>query len=180
MSAVEHRYWSEAEFLERPTALAFAELVDGEVVVTPSPSWWHGGLCERLGHAFRLWADAQPHRWHVRHAPLDLHLGPDRVVQPDLALFQGDIPWDEPRPLRRLPRLVVEVASPSTADHDRRTKRLLYAAAGVPELWLVDPEGVVEVFTGAALGHREVEATRLAARTVPGLEVDLRALFDRG
>ncbi|MCB9663769.1 MAG: Uma2 family endonuclease [Alphaproteobacteria bacterium] len=179
MSAVERTYWSEAEFLGRPGALQRAELVDGELVVSASPSWWHGVLCERLGFRLRCWAEDQAAPWHVVYGPLDLHLGPRRIVQPDVALFEGTIPWDEPRPLRRLPRLVVEVQSPTTAVHDRRTKRMLYAEAGLAELWLVDPEGEVEVFTGAGLADRAVERGVFAARTVPGLQIDVAAVVAR-
>lgn len=38
------------------------------------------------------------------------------------------------------PDLVVEVLSPSTAAYDRATKLLIYADAGVPEVWLIDSQ----------------------------------------
>ena len=34
---------------------------------------------------------------------------------------------------------MIEIASPSTAGHDRRTKQDAYARAGVPEYWIADP-----------------------------------------
>lgn len=37
------------------------------------------------------------------------------------------------------PDLVIEVLSPSTAQLDKKTKRRVYAQAGVKEMWLVDP-----------------------------------------
>jgi Uma2 family endonuclease len=37
------------------------------------------------------------------------------------------------------PDWVCEVLSPSTARVDRQVKRRIYAANGVPNLWLVDP-----------------------------------------
>ena len=44
------------------------------------------------------------------------------------------------RPIEVVPDWVCEVLSPSTAARDRITKRRLYAQAGVPYYWLIDPE----------------------------------------
>lgn len=45
-------------------------------------------------------------------------------------------------------QLVVEVLSPSTARHDRFTKRLEYQRRGVPLYWIVDlDEQMVEIWT---------------------------------
>ena len=45
-------------------------------------------------------------------------------------------------------RLAIEVLSPSTARHDRFTKRRLYQEVGIPAYWIVDPdERAFEVWT---------------------------------
>ena len=51
--------------------------------------------------------------------------------------------WKEGKP----PDWVLEVASPGTAANDLGFKRRAYAAMGVPEYWLFDPQG--NVFPGA-------------------------------
>ena len=45
------------------------------------------------------------------------------------------------------PDLVIEVLSPSNPEYDRSVKYEIYAEAGVPEYWIIDPhERTVEVF----------------------------------
>lgn len=111
------------------------ELLDGVILVTPSPSRRHqvvaAGLIRQqlgLGDAFR-----------VLFAPLDVDLAPDTVVQPDLLVVDRDEFDDETRPVR--PLLVIEVLSPNTRRIDQTLKRERYQRAGVPGYWLVDPTG---------------------------------------
>ena len=47
--------------------------------------------------------------------------------------------WEEGKP----PDFVLEVASPSTAEHDARYKAGEYARMGVPEYWRLDPQGAL-------------------------------------
>jgi hypothetical protein len=61
--------------------------------------------------------------------------------------------------------------------HARVTKRLLYAAAGVTESWIVEPAGLIERWTGPGLGRAEEHRDRLASRVLPGFSLDLRRLF---
>ena len=59
--------------------------------------------------------------------------------------------WVEGKP----PDWVLEVASPSTEANDRGEKLRSYAAMGVPECWLFDPQGdVFPCGTARLLGHR--------------------------
>ena len=44
------------------------------------------------------------------------------------------------RSIQVVPDWVCEVLSPSTAARDRVIKRRLYAQAGIPHYWLIDPE----------------------------------------
>jgi Uma2 family endonuclease len=72
-------------------------------------------------------------------SPADLELEPGNVTQPDVFVVPASerrrpARWDDVR------RLVVaaEVLSPSTARHDRLTKRRYYQRRRVPEYWVVD------------------------------------------
>jgi Uma2 family endonuclease len=73
----------------------------------------------------------------VFDAPIDLDLPGDQRVQPDLVV----LPWmsvGEPR-LRLPVLLVVEILSTGSRTHDQVTKRTVYAEAGIPAYWLIDP-----------------------------------------
>ncbi len=61
-------------------------------------------------------------------------------VSPDLMFFAGEryATADSHEMLRIIPDLIVEVLSPSTSDHDRTTKRNLYARLEVAHYWTVD------------------------------------------
>ena len=116
------------------------EIIDGELFVTPSPSFDHQDAAFRL--ALRLHAYLDAHRvGHVFLAPGDVEFDGHTLVQPDLfvvPLVQGKRPrtWkDAGRPL-----LAIEVLSPGTARVDRVRKRELYQRQGVPEYWIVDTD----------------------------------------
>ena len=109
------------------------ELVDGSLIVTPSPSWLHQVVSSRL-MAVLLRSNPAPDHLLVLHAPFDVLLGSDTAVQPDLMVF--DAHDDEPR----LPLLAVEILSPSTRHLDIGLKWSRYASAGIPSYWVVDPD----------------------------------------
>jgi Uma2 family endonuclease len=110
------------------------ELIDGLLVVSPSPTWQHQRVVGRL---YRILADACPDDLEVFVAPLDVVLGDDTVVVPDvLVARRADL---GERDLRSAPMLVVEVLSPSTARADRWLKWSRYESAGTRSYWIVDP-----------------------------------------
>jgi Uma2 family endonuclease len=111
------------------------ELVDGTLVVTPSPSRRHQLVSGRLYAALTA---ACPADLLVLAAPLDVKLADDTVMQPDLLVVERRGYDDENRPLR--PLLVVEILSPSTRHVDLTLKPSRYAAAGTPAYWVVDPD----------------------------------------
>ena len=116
------------------------ELIDGSLVVTPTPGTTHqlvvGAMC-RL-----LWSARRPGTV-VLLGPLDLVPVATTVLQPDVVVVERSESHVER--LIRTPLLVVEVLSSSSRPHDLGTKRLAYAAAGVPLYWLVEPEPPVTV-----------------------------------
>lgn len=114
------------------------ELVDGELLVTPSPSGRHQIAVGLLYIALHQYAKRE--RIGVAaFAPRDVDLTPAETTQPDVfvapledaRIFRGTIP------LARL-ILAAEVISPSSARGDRVKKRAYYQRGGVSEYWVVD------------------------------------------
>jgi Uma2 family endonuclease len=114
------------------------EVVAGELLVTPAPSFDHQEAALRLAELIRVYLESA-RVGHATMSPADLQLEADSLVQPDVfvaPLIDGRRPksWTE---IDRL-LLAVEVLSPSTARADRTVKRLLFQRTGVPEYWIVD------------------------------------------
>jgi Uma2 family endonuclease len=113
------------------------EIIDGELFVSPSPSWRHGDAV--LALVLLLDPYVRGRRvGHLKIAPQDVAYGPGTVVEPDLFVVPlvGRKPrtWTEAR--RML--LAVEVLSSGSQRADRWVKRLLYQRESVPEYWIVD------------------------------------------
>lgn len=163
---------SEEEYLRIPETTDRIELIDGEVVVSPSPSFEHQSLSMRLSRVLDAWCDAHPPAIALC-APLDIRLRPGRIVQPDLVLWVDGVP-DRTMPLGVMPQLVVEILS-TRPEFDRLGKRVLYAEAGIPEYWMVDPTTkTLEI----ALGLQSLGVVdRWTSTVAPGLVVEAAPLF---
>jgi Uma2 family endonuclease len=110
------------------------ELIDGVLVVTPSPGIPHQWAQAEL---FGLLREHCPPDLKVLMAPLDV-LSPDTAVQPDILVARrSDLTGTY---LTVPPLLAVEVLSPSTRAHDLNVKFIRYQRYGVPSYWAVDPE----------------------------------------
>ena len=157
------------------------EVVDGELLVTPSPRRVHQTA---VGQLFVLLdTHARVHGIGLALvSPADIELDPHGMVQPDVfveGLVDGapSRDWNSGAPLL----LAVEVLSPSTARADRVTKRLRYQRHGVPEYWIVDldartierwrPDDQRPEILGDTITWQPLDA--------PPLQVDLAALFAR-
>lgn len=159
------------------------ELVHGEVHVTPSPTTRHQMVLLNLAMDLGPYV-IKNQLGEVYSAPLDVRLGENTALQPDLIFISnahaGIIQEDW---IAGSPDLVVEVLSPSTAAHDRATKLRIYAETGVAEVWVIDPKArTVEVlklqgskyFIEATLAGDQV----LDSSLFPGWRLSLRYLFN--
>ena len=114
------------------------EVVDGELLVTPSPTERHQWAVSELLVLLAVYV--QEHGIGIALvSPSDIELDREGMVQPDVfvkGLVAGRrvIGWNSGAPLL----LFVEVLSPSTARADRITKRMRFQRAGIPEYWIVD------------------------------------------
>ncbi len=151
MPVLTHHRWTREEVLAIPDDGKRYELVDGELLVSPSTTWKHQRgvlqLCLRIAPYVSTTGIGE-----VLLAPADLDLRSGQLVQPDVFVVEpaGDSQsrsWED----AGIPLLAIEVISPSTAKYDRGIKRLLYQRSSVPVYWIVDLDArQVEVWTPGA------------------------------
>lgn len=114
------------------------ELVEGQLLVTPSPALPHQRATFELARLIADYVDRSRIGLTVI-APADVEYDDRTVVEPDIfvaPLFEGRSPRSYAEVAELL--LVVEVISPSSARADRITKRRLYQRQRVPQYWIVD------------------------------------------
>jgi len=130
-----------------------AEIIDGELIVSPRPASPHANAASVMGSdlvgSFHRDPDdpAGPGGWWILLEP-ELHFDDD-VVVPDWAGWRRDRMSLLPNtPFFTLaPDWVCEVISPSTGRVDRSRKMQIYAREGVAHLWFVDPlAGTLETY----------------------------------
>jgi Uma2 family endonuclease len=132
------RRWTVADLADLPDDGNRYEVVDGELLVTPSPTLLHQTAVLGLGVLLHEYLGREP-VGIVVVSPAEIVFSAKRAVQPDLfvaPLIEGRRP-ERLEQIQR-PLLAVEVLSPSTARADRVTKRVLYRDQAVPEYWVVD------------------------------------------
>lgn len=147
MPAREKQRWTAREVREliatAPLATPRYELVDGELLVTPSPGPPHQWAVMRLLFELALYLREQPMA-DVLTSPSDIEVEPEQVTQPDIFILsnaEADRITRDGFPARDL-LVAIEVVSPSSARYDRVTKRALYQRR-IPEYWIVDVDARV-------------------------------------
>ncbi len=105
------------------------------------------------------------------------------VAEPDIVVVCDPDKLDD-EGCRGAPDFIVEILSPSTSLRDHRDKLEMYERHGVKEYWIIDPIHKVVIVRrlgqdgkyGMPLIH--AEKGNLEVLTLPGLTVDLDAVFD--
>lgn len=122
-----------------------AELIAGEIVTAPAPLPRHSHVQRSAGRFIGgPFQDDDgrggPGGWWI-FVEVDVSLDRHDIVRPDVAGWRKErLPRPgAARPIEVVPDWICEVLSPATAARDRVHKRNLYARAGVPYYWLIDP-----------------------------------------
>lgn len=158
------------------------EIIGGELIVNPSPRRNHQDVSTDLHWLLSSYfRDSGFGR--VWSHPVDLYVGPNDVVQPDLIAIRAarlDIYRPEGMVVEP-PDIVVEIISPSSQRLDRVSKMALYARFGVPEYWIVDPEERLLVINTLNAGVYDQIAPAsdgtIVSLAFPGLTVDPAVVF---
>jgi Uma2 family endonuclease len=158
------------------------EIINGELVVSPSPLLDHQRVVGRL---YRWLADFVEARQlgEVFVGPTDVFFSESNVVVPDvLFVARNRSNILHRRYVAGAPDLVIEVLSTKTRRVDLGRKKALYAAAGVAEYWIADPSARTVAVWTLVNGDYEAVAPaddRRRSLVVPGFEVAVADLCAR-
>lgn len=174
--------WSEAQYLRLTDQTnRLIELCDGTVEVLPMPTRQHQAISRALFLA--LLAFVEPRGGTVFYAPLRVRVAPNRFREPDLVLLLDAHDARNQNAFWLGADLVVEIVSPDDVERDTVIKRAEYAAAGIPEYWIVQPaQGTITVMQlgGATYGVHGVFPRGEVATSalLPGFRVRVDAVCD--
>jgi len=182
MQPAERRRFTYQEYAKLPEGADF-QLIDGEIVMTPSPGTVHQEVQARLG--FLLQQFLQTTNWgKLFYAPTDVYFTEHDTFQPDI-LIVSKARFDiiKEQRIEDAPDLVVEILSPSTGYYDLAQKKRVYESFGVSEYWIVDPmEKTVDIFENGENGFGLVSQARRSGRVSSSLlqdfSVDAEKLFE--
>lgn len=174
--------WSEEEYLSLGTAWMI-EFEDGCIEVLPMPTVAHQRIVDYLAAELRAYFKQKRIGGDVLTAPLPVRLRAGKFREPDVVYLRpGRIASPDSQPEGA--DLVMEVVSEGERNRERdlQTKRTEYAAAGIAEYWIVDPQTrtvIVLVADGSAYRvHAECGAGETAtSATFDGLRLDVDAIF---
>lgn len=167
------------EFFELPETNTPTELIEGELILSPSPIPVHQRI---IGLIYLLLTKLIPNG-EVFFAPIDVYFDEDNIPQPDVVWVSenGNCTIGEKR-LISAPDLIVEVFSHGTVRTDKKKKFRLYQKYGVREYWMVDPvEQYIEVWQHD--GERFIlidvfdSDDTFASPVLNGQEVEVKAIF---
>lgn len=142
----ESGYWTVDDLDRRPEDGVRRELIDGVLIVSPSPTNAHQSiaalLCVRLSELCPPEFDATQ--------GVEVRVSRRRSFIPDVLVTTAEAAdrrphWFAPHEVV----LAVEIVSPTSVSFDRVAKPALYAQAGIPSYWRVETEHGIEVSTYA-------------------------------
>jgi Uma2 family endonuclease len=115
------------------------EYRDGCLQVLPMPTALHQALAFVFANLLLAFSKGDPLS-RVKLAPFRIALNDREYREPDVCFMLGEHASRRTNLFWRGADLVVEVISPSNRAHDTEIKPAEFAAAGIPEYWLIDPE----------------------------------------
>lgn len=117
----------EFEAMEKDERLNY-ELIDGVVMMSPSPSREHQKIASNLHYALRT--SLKNSRCETLYE-YDVKAN-GNVFKPDLMVFCEEN--------ENLPIIIIEIISPTSKHRDLVTKVAKYEQAGIAEYWIADPK----------------------------------------
>jgi Uma2 family endonuclease len=158
------------------------ELINGVLIVTPSPSAAERGPSDLLAHLLLQYQENHPDG-----SQLNLTLPEHTLATGDNRRRADRVIWcgldHDPDVMQDVPQVVVEIVSADRRDRQRdyETKRQEYSDIGIVEYWIIDRfQRRVTVVRFSESGETQTllgVAYVLTTPLLPGLEIPLTRLF---
>jgi Uma2 family endonuclease len=156
------------------------ELDEGELIEMTRPGYKHNRVMQHLLVELVMYFRKHPPGEALISENL-YALSPNTRRSPDVAIILGDRREElkDAKVIPIIPDIAAEVLSPSETPRMIHRKLKQYFAAGVKEVWLIDPDSrEVEIWTGAALPDRALTVGEaLISSLLPGFALPLGDLF---
>src|SRR4051794_36056985 len=131
-------HWSVEEYLDLQ-GNHLIEFNDGFIEVLPMPTMRHQLIVMFLSDVLRAFLKARD-AGRLLVAPFRIRLSPKQIREPDVMVMLSENAHRMNNEYWEGADLVVEVVSEEGRQRDLEIKRAEYAAAGIPEYWIVDPQ----------------------------------------
>ncbi len=162
-----------------------AEFINGEIFMHSPVKRIHWKVSERLSTMLGVYV-----RLHIQ-GEIMVEKGLVGLTrndyEPDLAYYSHEkaSAFTDDQMVFPAPDFVVEILSKSTAKNDRGIKLIDYAAHGVREYWIVDPEKQqVEQYlrvgedTEFMPANKHLAGQNIESKVIAGFEIPVEAIFD--
>lgn len=177
----EKKRFTYQDYLKTPDDKRY-ELIEGELIMTPSPIPYHQWLSKNLEYEVERFV-REKGLGKVFDAPCDVYLDEEIVVQPDILFIsreRGNIIGE--KNIQGAPDLVIEILSEATAYADLVKKKKIYERFGVKEYWIVDPqEKTIEIYARQgkdfAVTKTYSEKDTLESPFLKGFRIELSSVF---
>jgi Uma2 family endonuclease len=145
--------WTTDDLDDLPEDGVRRELLDGVLLVSPTPTSVHQIIAGRLMVTLE---QSCPPNYEVTQG-VEVRISPRRSFIPDVLVVTDEA-------AQRVARhfaphevvLAVEIVSPTSQSMDRITKPALYARAGIPYYWRIETDGGIAVHTNKIDPRHEV------------------------
>jgi len=178
---VKKKKYTYEDYLKTPDDKRY-ELINGELLVTPSPIPKHQLVSSELYSRLKDFV-IKNDLGKVIYAPCDVYFDEENVVQPDIFFISKNrLDIIGQKNIQGAPDIVIEILSEYSVYRDMVQKKRLYARFDVKEYWIVIPEEKeIEVHIlkdNTYQPHATYSKTdTLESPSLKGLKIELKDIF---
>ena len=136
------------------------QLIDGELIMSPSPIPYHQEIALKLGS--KILSFVEKNDLGKVYLSLDVSISETEIYQPDIIFISKEnLDIIGEKRIEGAPDVVIEILSPSTAYYDLIHKKNIYQQSGIKEYWIIDPiEKFIEIFENSGKDFTSIQKTK--------------------